>query len=66
MPVFPKCTKHLPLQLHSPPNIYLSSMDAKAVGIIAAYQDDGLSLQALSLEVHYVVTQLSIPLWICS
>lgn len=48
------------------PSIYLSSMDAKAAGITAVYHKDGLSLQAFSLEVHYIMTQLSIPLLICS
>lgn len=48
------------------PSIYLSSMDAKAAGVTAVYHKDGLSLQAFSLEVHYIMTQLSIPLLICS
>lgn len=33
-------------------------MDAKAVGITALYQEDGLSLQVFSLEVHQVMAQL--------
>lgn len=41
-------------------------MDAKAAGITAVYHKDGLSLQAFSLELHYIMTQLSIPLLMCS
>lgn len=41
-------------------------MDAKAVGITAVYQEDGLSLQAFSLAVPNIMTQLLILLCICS
>lgn len=39
--------------------MHLSSINAKAVTITVAYQDNSLSLQVLSQEVHYVMSQSS-------
>lgn len=43
-----------------------SSMEAKAFGLTAVYQEDILPLQAFLLKVHYFMTQLSVPVWFCS